>query len=66
MSAEEADYLKRNYGACDAEPCPCRKAGRTLLDCEHWHPVAANTWAELEAEMREHGGMAWLPGYGFP
>jgi hypothetical protein len=60
-TAPETEYIKANYGACDAEPCACRKAGRTLTDCEHWHPVAATSWAELDAEIRANKGIAWLP-----
>lgn len=52
--AEETEYLKNNYGLCDAEPCACRRAHRALYGCPHWHPVAADTLEELADEMRRY------------
>lgn len=52
--ADETEYLKDNYGLCDAEPCACRRDHRELNRCPHWHSVAADTWEELAVEMRRY------------
>jgi hypothetical protein len=53
VTAPETEYLKANYGNCDAEPCACRKAGKALIDCAHWHSIEANSWDEFrDAIMR--------------
>ena len=64
VHAEETDYLKANYGNCDrGTDCywgtnaagqfdGCLKAGWRGCECNHWHPVAANSWAELADEMK--------------